>query len=91
MYERADHIGSAKNNKIMAKKIDLSVIDQQRATTMAANELKKQLDSRRAEVDRAVAKVLRERGLPKDFAGEIEYNGYTIRVQRRTVIQFMGD
>ena len=75
----------------MAKKINLEVIDQQRATTMAANELKKQLDSRRAEVDRAIAKVLRERGLPATFSGEIEYNGYTIRVQRRTIVQFMNE
>ncbi len=74
----------------MAKQIDLSVLDQQRATTMAANELKKDLDSRRTDVDRAVAKLLRQRGLPRNFTGELEYNGYTIRVQRRTVIQFMG-
>ena len=74
----------------MAKKIDLTVIDQQRATTMAVNELKKDMDSRRSDVERAIAKLLREKGLPKNFTGEIEYNGYTIRVQRRTVIQFMG-
>ena len=74
----------------MAKKIDLSVLDQQRATTMAANELKKDLDARRTDVDRAIAKLLRDRGLPKNFTGELEYNGYIIRVQRRTVIQFMG-
>ena len=74
----------------MAKKINLEVLDQQRATTMAANELKKDLDSRRADVDRAIAKLLRDRGLPKNFTGELEYNGYIIRVQRRTVIQFMG-
>lgn len=73
----------------MATKIDLSVLDQQRATTLAANELKKDLDSRRANVERAIAKLLRERGLPKNYTGELEYNGYTIRVQRRTIIQFM--
>ena len=75
----------------MAKKIDLTVIDQQRATTMAANELKKQLDSRRQDVDKAISKVLRIKGLPKNFSGEIEYNGYTIRIQNRRVIQFMGE
>ena len=74
----------------MAKKIDLAVLDQQHATTMAANELKKQLDSRRVDVYRAIAKLLRDRGLPKNFSGELEYNGYTIRIQRRTIIQFMG-
>ena len=74
----------------MAKKIDLAVLDQQHATTMAANELKKDLDSRRTDVDRAVAKLLRQLKLPKNFSGEIEYNGYTIRIQHRTVIQFMG-
>ncbi len=71
-------------------KIDLSVLDQQHATTMAANELKKDLDSRRAEVERAIGKVLRDRGLPKNYSGELEYNGYVIRVQHRTVIQFMS-
>lgn len=71
-------------------KIDLSVLDQQHATAMAANELKKDLDSRRAEVERAIGKVLRDRGLPKNYSGELEYNGYVIRVQHRTVIQFMS-
>ena len=75
----------------MAKKIDLTVLDQQRATTMAANELKKELDSHRAEVERAIAKLLRERGLPKNYTGELEFNGYTIRIQRRTIIQFMSE
>ena len=75
----------------MAKKIDLTVLDQQHATTMAANELKKELDSHRAEVERAIAKLLRERGLPKNYTGELEFNGYTIRIQRRTIIQFMSE
>ena len=75
----------------MAKKINLSVLDQQHATTMAVNTLKKELESRREEMERAIAKLLRERGLPKNFSGELEYNGYIIRIQqRRTVIQFMG-
>ena len=74
----------------MSKKIDLSVIDRQRATTMAANELKKDLESHRQDVERAIAKVLRDQGLPKNYTGELDFNGYTIRVQRRTVIQFMG-
>ena len=72
-------------------KIDLSVLDQQHATTMAANELKKEMDSRRTKVERAIGKVLRDQGLPKNFTGELEYNGYTIRIQqRRTIIQFMS-
>ena len=71
-------------------KINLEVLDQQHATTMAANELKKDLDSRRTEVERAIGKLLRDRGLPKNYSGELEYNGYTIRVQRRTIIQFMS-
>ena len=72
-------------------KIDLSVLDQQHATAMAANELKKEMDSRRTKVERAIGKVLRDQGLPKNFTGELEYNGYTIRIQqRRTIIQFMS-
>lgn len=74
----------------MAKKIDLSVLDQQRAKTLAINELKKDMDAQRAAQERAIAKLLREKGLPKDYSGELEYNGYTIRVQRRTVIQYMN-
>ena len=75
----------------MAKKIDLKVLDQQHATTMAVNTLKKEFESRRSKMERAVAKLLRERGLPKNFSGELEYNGYIIRIQqRRTIIQFMG-
>ena len=75
----------------MAKKIDLAVIDQQHEAAMAANDLKKQMDTNRPEVERAIAKVLRDRGLPRNYAGELEYNGYTIRIQRRTVIQFLGE
>ena len=72
-------------------KIDLSVLDQQHATAMAAHELKKEMDSRRTKVERAIGKVLRDQGLPKNFTGELEYNGYTIRIQqRRTIIQFMS-
>ena len=71
-------------------KINLEVIDQQRATTMAANELKKDMDLRRPKVERAISKLLRDKGLPKNYTGELEYNGYTIRVQRRTIIQFMS-
>lgn len=75
----------------MAKKINLSVLDQQHATAMAANELKKEMDARRTEVERAIAKVLRDLGLPKNYSGELEYNGYTIRIQqRRPIIQFMS-
>ena len=75
----------------MATKINLSVLDQQHATTMAVDTLKKELESRREEMERAIAKLLRERGLPKNFSGELEYNGYIIRIQhRRPIIQFMG-
>ena len=71
-------------------KINLSVIDQQHAAALAANEQKKDMDARRPHVERAIAKLLRQRGLSKNFTGELEYNGYTIRIQRRTIIQFMG-
>ena len=72
-------------------KIDLSVIDRQHEAAMAANELKKHMDTNRPEVERAIAKVLRDRGLPRNYAGELVHNGYTIRIQRRTVIQFLGE
>ena len=73
----------------MEKKNYYAVLDRMHDAAMAANEQKKNMDAMRPEADRAVARLLRARRLSKNFTGELEHNGYTIRIQRRTIIQFM--
>ena len=76
----------------MAKKINkVDVLDQMHEASVIANAQKKLMDSLRAQAESEVARELRRQGLPKDFTGEIVYHGYTIRIQRRTVIQFMSE
>ena len=75
----------------MAKKeVKVDVLDQMHQATMIANEQKNFMDSRRKECERAIARELRRQKLPKYFTGEINYHNFTIRIQRRLVIQFMG-
>ena len=74
----------------MAKKT-YDAIDKLHAAVMTANENKKCIDLLRPDAEAALGRLLRSRKKTKNFSGEIEYNGYIIRVQRRTVIQFMGE
>jgi GTPase Era involved in 16S rRNA processing len=76
----------------MAKKqTKVDVLDQMHEAALIANEQKKKMDSLKQESDRAIARLLRRLKLPKYYSGEVPYNGYTIRIQRRTIIQFMTD
>ena len=76
----------------MAKKeVEVDVLDLMYEATMIANEQKKVLDANKKEADRAIARELRRQKLPKNYAGEIKYHDHTIRIQRRTIIQFMSD
>jgi hypothetical protein len=63
-------------------KINLSVIDQFFSAQLAANESEETLKALRPQVEEAVQELIRQRGLPRDFKGIIEYNGFKIRVQR---------
>ena len=49
---------------------------------LSQNESKATVDALRPKVEKAVRELIRQRGLPKDFTGTIEYNGINIRVQR---------
>ena len=49
---------------------------------LSQNESKATIDALRPKVKKAVRELIRQRGLPKDFTGTIEYNGINIRVQR---------
>ena len=73
------------------KKVKVDVLDLMHEATMIVNEQKKTMDANRKDMERAIARELRRQKLPKSFTGEIPYHGYTIRIQRRTVIQFMSD
>lgn len=75
----------------MAKKNQVDILDQMHEATMLINEQKKTMDTHRKEMERAVARELRRQRLPKNYAGELPYHGYTIRIQRRTIIQFMSE
>ena len=73
------------------KKNQVDILDQMHEATMLINEQKKTMDVHRKEMERAVARELRKRHLGKNFTGELPYHGYTIRIQRRTIIQFMSE
>ena len=61
---------------------DFSVIDRMFSAMLSQNESKATIDALRPKVEAAVKELIRQRGLPKDFTGTIEYNGINIRVQR---------
>ena len=68
----------------MAKKIEnkYQVIDQMFAAVLSANESEATIKALRPQVEEAVQALIEERGLPKNFTGILEYNGFKIRVQR---------
>ena len=66
----------------MAKKIDLTVIDQMFAAQLSMNQSKEELDALRPKVEEAVRELIRQQGLPANYTGIIEYHGMKIRVQR---------
>ena len=61
---------------------DFSVIDQMFSAMLSQNESKATIDALRPKAEKAVRELIRQRGLPKDFTGTIEYNGINSRVQR---------
>ena len=65
-------------------KINLDVIDQFFAAVLSANESEATIKALRPQMEKAVEALIEERGLPKNFTGTLEYNGYKIRVQRPT-------
>lgn len=76
----------------MAKKnVKIDVLDQMHEATMIVNEQKKVMDANRKEMERAIARELRRQKLPKNYTGELPYHDYKIRIQRRTIIQFMSE
>lgn len=66
------------------KTIDLTVIDQMFSAVLSQNESKERVDALRPQVEEAVTELIRQRGLPKNFTGTIEYNGIKIIVRRPT-------
>ena len=66
----------------MSKKINLEVIDQMYAAVLSQNESKERIDALRPQVEEAVQELIRQRGLPKNYTGFLEYHGFKIRVQR---------
>ena len=68
----------------MAKKNEkkYEVIDQMFAAVLSANENEATIKALRPQVEEAVKELIKERGLPKNFTGTIDYNGFKIRVQR---------
>ena len=66
----------------MAKKIDLSVIDQFFAAQLSANESEATIKALRPQVEEAVRELMRQQGKPKNYTGTIEYHGFKIVVSR---------
>ena len=63
-------------------KINLEVIDQMFSAVLSANESKERIDALRPQVEEAVQELIRQRGLPRNYTGILEYHGFKIRVQR---------
>ena len=66
----------------MAKKIDLSVIDRMFSAQVSANESEETIKSLRPQVEQAVQELIKQRGLPKNYTGMLEYHGFKIVVRR---------
>ena len=68
----------------MAKKNEnkYQVIDQMFSAQVSANENEAIIAALRPQVEEAVGELIRERGLPRNYTGIIEYHGIKIRVQR---------
>ena len=66
----------------MATKINLSVIDQMFSAVISANENEATIKALRPQVEEAVQELIRQRGLPRNYTGILEYHGFKIRVQR---------
>ena len=63
-------------------KINLEVIDQFYSAQLSMNESEEQLKALRPQVEKAVQELMRQRGLPKNWTGTIEYHGFKIVVSR---------
>ena len=68
----------------MAKKIDLSVIDQMYSAMLSMNESEETIKALRPQVEIAVQELIRLQGKPTNFTGILDYHGFHIRVQRPT-------
>ena len=68
----------------MAKKIDLSVIDQMYSAMLSVNESEETIKSLRPQVELVVQELIRQQGKPTNFTGILDYHGFHIRVQRPT-------
>ncbi len=63
-------------------KINLSVIDQMFSAQLSMNESEETIKALRPQVEEAVQELIRQRGLPKNYTGTIEYHGFKIVVRR---------
>ena len=63
-------------------KINLEVIDQFYSAQLSMNESEETLKALRPQVEKAVQELMRQRGLPKNYTGTIEYHGFKIIVSR---------
>ena len=63
-------------------KINFEVIDQFFAAQVASNESEETLKALRPQVEEAVQALIKEKGLPSNYTGTIEYHGIKIVVRR---------
>ena len=63
-------------------KINLEVIDQMFSAQVSANESEETIKALRPQVEEAVQELIRQRGLPKNYTGTLEYHGFKIVVRR---------
>ena len=63
-------------------KINLEVIDQMFSAVLSANESEETIKALRPQAEEAVQELIRQRGLPKNYTGTLEYHGFKIVVRR---------
>ena len=52
------------------------------SAVLSANENEATIKALRPQVEEAVQELIRQRGLPRNYTGTLEYHGFKIRVQR---------
>ena len=62
--------------------VERDVIDQMFSAVLSANECEEQIKALRPQVEEAVQELIRQRGLPRNYTGILDYHGFKIRVQR---------
>jgi hypothetical protein len=74
----------SQETRVKSQETNYEVIDQMFAAVLSQNESEELIKSLRPQAEEAVREMIRERHLPSDYTGTIEYHGIKIVVRRPT-------